>query len=94
MTNPHADRERRKKAIEMVAAVDRNFMKQRPHVDPYDQAGLILLASHNWSDDVWLTIAKNAGYKSDKTPGPETRRLIREVYEGRAKAPLQRRAAS
>jgi hypothetical protein len=92
--NHFADRERRKKVIAMVAALDRNFVKQNPRVDPHDQAGRILLASHKWSDAVWLLIAKNAGYKREKTPGKETRRLVREVYEGRATAPLQRRNAS
>lgn len=92
--NHFADRERRKKAVDMVAEIDRVFVKQNPRVDPYDQAGRILLASHGWSDAVWLQIAMNAGYKSKDTPGPDTRKLVRQVYEGRATAKIQRRSAS
>ncbi len=85
---------RQRKALAMAAVIDRNALRQDPPVDPYDQAGRIWLASRGWSDAVWLQIAKSAGFKSDKTPGPRTRAFVREIYEGRAKEPVQRRRAS
>ena len=92
--SPIATQNRLQKAIAMVATIDRNFVKQHPTVDPFDQAGRIWLASASWSDAVWLQIAQSAGYKSKKTPGETTRKLVREVYEGRDKAPVQRQVAS
>jgi hypothetical protein len=92
--HPIAIAKRREKVFAMVAVIDRNFIKQHPTVDPYDQAGRIWQASVSWNDKVWLQIAKSAGYKSDRTPGPETRTLVREIYEGRSKAPLASREAS
>ena len=89
-----ATRNRRLKALDMVAAIDDQFRKQLPNLCAIDQSGRILLASHGWTDAHWLQIAKAAGYKSDKTPGPETRRMVREILSGRATAPLQRRRAS
>lgn len=86
--HPLAIANRRLKVLAMVEVIDRSFVKQNPHVDPYDQAARIALASKSWSDAVWLQIAKNAGYKSDKTPGKKSRDLVREIYEGRATAPL------
>ena len=92
--SPIAVANRRLKVLAMVAVIDRNFVKQNPSVDPYDQAGRIWQASRGWSDDVWLTIAQKAGYKSKKPPGDKTRALVREIYEGRAAAPTSRQVAS
>ena len=58
--HPLAIANRRIKVLAMVAAIDRNFIRQTPRVDPFDQAGKILLASQNWDDGVWLLIAKKA----------------------------------
>jgi hypothetical protein len=82
---------RQRKAIDMVAALDRNAVKQG--ISPFDQAGRILAASLGWTDDEWHRIAKNAGYTSKKTPGPETRSLVRDVYRSRAQAPVQKVAS-
>lgn len=90
----HATINRQKKSLDMVAAIDRAALRQNPPVDPFDQAGKILLAMKSWSDDVWHTVAKNAGYTSKKTPGPTTREMVRAVYTGRATAPVQHRRAS
>jgi hypothetical protein len=92
--NPFALKNRRIKALDMASVIDRNALAQQPPIDPYDQAGRIWLASTGWSDEVWLGIAKRAGYKSDKTPGASTRKLVREIYEGRAKAPVSNQVAS
>lgn len=89
-----ADANRKRKVIAMVAVIDARFHRQNPKLDAFDQAGRIWLKSAEWSDDVWLKVAQRAGYKSKKTPGPDTRRLVREIYEGRSKAPLAKRAAS
>lgn len=91
--SPIAVANRRIKVLAMVAEIDRVFVKQNPHVDPYDQAGRIALATRAWSDAVWLQVAQNAGYKSRRPPGETTRTLVREVYEGRAQAPLAARAS-
>lgn len=85
---------RRLKALAMVEAIDRSALKQKPPLNPYDDAGKILIASFGWSDDVWLKIAQNAGYKSKKTPGPKSRKLVREIYEGRANEPRRQQVAS
>lgn len=92
--NPFATANRRKKVIAMVGVIDKNALAQKPQVNPFDQAGRIWQAARDWSDAVWLTIAKSAGFKSDRTPGPETRAMVREVYESRAKAPLSNQVAS
>jgi hypothetical protein len=36
---------------------------------------------------------QDAGYKSAKTPGPTTRAMFVDVYRGRSKAPLRKRAS-
>jgi hypothetical protein len=77
---------RRLKVLAMVETIDRNVVKQGKC--PYDQAGRIWIAARDWSDAIWLKIAQDAGYKRKKTPGPETRRLVREIYEARSKADL------
>lgn len=92
--NPFAVANRRKKAVAMVEVIDRNALAQEPSINPFDQAGRILLASREWSDEVWLAIAKRAGFKRDRTPGPDTRELVREVYRGRAQAPVDKQVAS
>jgi hypothetical protein len=94
VVNEIAEASRQRKVIAMVAAIDARFHRQNPKLDAFDQAGRIWLAAADWSDDVWLKLAQAAGYKSKKTPGPDTRRLVREIYEGRSKAPLAKRAAS
>lgn len=92
--HPLAVKNRRQKVLAMVAVIDANFLRQNPKLDPYDQAGRIALASRTWSDKVWHQIAIDAGFQSKKVPGDETRKLVREVYEGRSKAPLASREAS
>jgi len=92
--NPFALNNRRKKVLAMVEVIDRAALRQDPPLNPFDQAGRIWQAARDWSDAVWLQIAKQAGFKSDRTPGPETRAMLREVYEGRAKAPVSNSRAS
>ncbi len=89
-----ADANRQRKVIAMVAVIDARFHAQNPTLDAFDQAGRIWLATASWSDAVWLQVAQRAGFKSKKTPGPTTRSLVRDVYEGRARAPLARERAS
>lgn len=88
-----ATRNRWLKATAMVRAIDDQFRKQLPNLCAIDQSGRILLASHGWTDDHWLQIAQNAGYKSKVTPGPTTRGYVRDALRGRAMAPVQRRAS-
>lgn len=84
---------RQRKVLAMVAVIDADAVEKK-RISPFDQAGRIWLASRDWSDATWLQIAKSAGYKSEKTPGQGTRAMVREVYEGRAKAPVSRAVAS
>lgn len=95
MTEPHdfAQAGRFKKALAMVAVIDEAALKQRPKVSPFDQAGRILLASLEWTDAVWETIGVKAGYKP-KPISETTRDLVRDVYRGRATAPVSRSRAS
>lgn len=83
---------RQAKALAMVAVIDSDAI-QKSKLDPFDQAGRILLASLDWPDRVWERIGERAGYKR-KAISALTREEVRNVYRGRAKAPLARRAAS
>lgn len=96
--HPLAVKGRREKALAMVVVIDANFIRQFPKLDPYDQGARIRLASFGWTDTQWEDIGENA-VKPDGTHyerkdiSPETRALVREIYDGRAKAPAQRRAS-
>jgi hypothetical protein len=86
------------KAIAMAAVIDSNFIRQNPRLDPFDQAARIRLASFAWSDEVWEAIGASAlkpnGERYEHKPiSEETRAMIREIYEGRSKAPLAQRRA-
>jgi hypothetical protein len=96
--HPLAVKGRREKALAMTSVIDGNFRRQFKHLDPYDQALRIRDASFTWSDSTWEDIGENAlkpnGEHYERKPiSPETRQLVREVYEGRAKAPLAQRAS-
>ena len=87
------------KVLAMVEVIDRNALAQDPPINPYDQAGRILLASRDWTDDVWEAIGVRAGYppKPGQKPKPvsaETRQDLQDVYRGRATAPLGSAVAS
>ncbi len=83
---------RQQKALAMVAVIDRDA-NEKQKIDPFDQAGRILLASMGWSDRVWERIGVRAGYKK-KAISKLTREEVRGVYRGRATAPVARRVAS
>lgn len=79
--HPLAVKGRREKALAMAVVIDANFIRQFPHLDPYDQALRIRDASFTWADSKWEDIGENA-------INPKG-----EHYEGRAKAPLAKRAS-
>lgn len=96
--HPLAVKGRREKALAMAVVIDANFIRQFPHLDPYDQALRIRDASFTWADSKWEDIGENAinpkgEHYERKAISPETRQLVREIYEGRAKAPLAKRAS-
>lgn len=98
-SNPYARAGRMAKAIAMAAVIDANFTRQHPRLDPFDQAGRIRLASFAWSDAVWEQIGAdalkpNGEHYDRKEISDETRAMVREIYEGRSKAPLAPRRAS
>ena len=72
---------RTKKALAIVACIDRELMAQG--VDVYDQAAAILLAARDWTDAEWMRIADAAAVK---TPSVHTREIVMQVYRSRAKA--------
>jgi len=85
--NPHARAGRMRKAIAMVGFIDQKALAK--DLSPYDQAGRILLATHEWDDETWKTIGVGAGYEP-KPVSEATREMVRDVYRGRARAPVQR----
>lgn len=85
----HIARARAKKVVAMVAILDEQMIRQKRN--PYDQAGLIVLASLSWVEAVWLTIAHKAKVNP---PSDETKEAVRDVFRGRATAKLERRRAS
>lgn len=90
---------RQAKALAMACVIDANFRRQFPDLDVFDQAGRILLASWDWTDEQWERIGETAlkpnGQPYERKPiSRETRKLVREIYDGRAKAPLAARNAS
>lgn len=96
--HPLAVKGRREKALAMAVVIDANFIRQFPKLDPFDQAFRIRDASFTWSDSTWEAIGENAlkpngEHYERKDISPETRALVREIYEGRAKAPLAARAS-
>jgi hypothetical protein len=97
--HPKAVAGRQLKALAMVAVIDANALAQHPPINPYDQAGRILLASDGWSDAVWEGIGVRAvkpnGQRYELKPiSQDTRDLVRSVYRGRATAPVEHRVAS
>ncbi len=96
--HPLAVKGRREKALAMTVVIDANFRRQFPNLDPFDQALRIRDASFAWSDSTWADIGENAlkpngEHYERKDISPDTRALVREIYEGRAKAPLAARAS-
>ena len=86
--NHHESRARAKKVRAMVEIIDQQMLRQKRN--PYDQAGLVVLASLGWIEAVWLAIAHKAGVTP---PSQETKEAFRDVFRGRATAPIQRRAS-
>ncbi len=78
--NGHKLANQMRKAMKLVAAIDRGLLSKG--VDVYDQAGAILLASRDWSDSEWGRITKAAEVNP---PSPETRRIVQQIYRDRAK---------
>ncbi len=81
---------RMRKAIAMVGFIDRKALDK--NLSPFDQAGRILLVSHEWDDATWETIGVGSGYKP-KAISAATREMVRDVYRSRAQAPLQKAAS-
>ena len=53
MANHHESRARAKKVRAMVEIIDQQMLRQKRN--PFDQAGLVVLASLSWIEAVWLT---------------------------------------
>lgn len=87
-TSIHERAARAKKVLAMVQVLDQQMLRQKRN--PYDQAGLVVLASLGWVEGVWLVLAHKAGVNP---PSDTTKEALRDVYRGRAKAPLQERAS-
>lgn len=97
--HPLAIKGRQLKALAMAEVIDKNALAQKPPINPFDQAGRILLASLEWADEVWETIGERArkpdGSTYERKPiSPETREALRSIYRGRSAAPGERREAS
>lgn len=83
--NPHERIARSKKVTAIVAAIDRSAINQR--IDPFGNAGQILIAALGWTDDHWAQIARLANVNAASA---QTRSLVVAVYRDRSrKAPLQ-----
>lgn len=85
---------RQRFVLKMVEVIDRNALAQDPPINPYDQAGRIVLAALGWDDLVWKTIARRANPKRSKSPSAKSRQMLIDVYRGRATAPIAHREAS
>lgn len=92
--NPFADAGRARFVLKMVEVIDRNALAQQPPINPFDQAGRIALAALGWDERTWKSIGRRANPKRSKPPSAESRRMLIEVYRGRARAPLEQREAS
>lgn len=88
MPNHFADRARSKKAVAMVAAIDRSAINQG--IDPHGSAGQVLLAAIGWDEVAWAQICRLANCKAASAV---TREMVVSTYRGRANAPIQRRAS-
>lgn len=93
-SNPFADAGRARFVLAMAGVIDRNALAQHPPINPFDQAGRIALAALGWDELTWKSIARRANPKRAKPPSAESRRMLIEVYRGRARAPLQQGSAS
>jgi hypothetical protein len=91
--NPFADAGRARFVLAMAEVIDRNALSQKPPINPFDQAGRIALAALGWDERTWKMIARRANPKRTKAPSSESKRALIELYRGRARAPLQRRAS-
>jgi len=95
--NPWAIAGRQQKALAMAVVIDANAVNQG--LSPFDQAGRILLASADWSDAIWEGIGERArkpnGERYERKPvSEETRAMVRDIYRGRAQAPVSKARAS
>jgi hypothetical protein len=86
--SPFESMGRQRKVIAMVEVIDRNALNNG--INPYDQAGRILLAARDWEEKTWRSIALRANPKSKKPPSDKTRAMVISVYRDRATAPLSR----
>lgn len=71
-----------KKVTAMVAAIDRSAIKRRPPIDPFGNAGQVLLALSGYTDNNWFTVDRVAQLKSKSSP--EVREKVKQVYRDRA----------
>lgn len=78
----------RKKCLALVGAIDACALTK--DVSPFDQAGRIVMLLNEWKDSTWAALSKMAAVN---LPSAETRAMVKEVYIGRMKAPIQRRAS-
>jgi hypothetical protein len=97
--HPSASIGRQRKALAMARVIDANFIRQFPHLDPYDQAFRILQASWGWTEAIWEWIGENAlkpdgEHYEKKEISPATKAEVRRIYQGRATAPIENRRAS
>jgi hypothetical protein len=78
--NGHKLANQMRKAMKLVAAIDRGLLAKG--VDVYDQAGAILLASRDWSEGDWQRLADAADVNP---PSVETQRIVQQIYRDRAR---------
>lgn len=95
--HPSAVAGRQRKALAMAVVIDRSAVAQG--LSPFDQAARIVIKSYEWSDRVWEDIGEralkpNGEHYERKEISQETRETVRQIYRGRAQAPVNRRAAS
>jgi hypothetical protein len=69
-----------RKAMALVARCDRELMLQG--VDPFDQAGAVLLSMMTWTQDDWKRLADAADVHP---PSIESQELVRSVYRDRSR---------
>lgn len=69
-----------RKATALVARIDRELMVRG--VDPWDQAGAVLLAMMTWTKGDWGRLAEAAEVH---VPSIETQELVRSVYRDRSR---------
>lgn len=78
-TNPFATAARTRKVLALVTSIDERIGS----VVTGEPALLLAENLRAWPDDAWEQAADLAG---ENVPSAETRRMVVEVYEGRAKA--------